>query len=211
MLNILLVDDQAIIREGLKFILEQDSQISIAHQVENGQAAIAILESNEVDLILMDVFMPIMNGIEATKIIKKRWPKVKILMLTTFNDEQYAVDALREGANGFLLKTAEPAKILEAIYSAMQGGLVINDEVAAKVLPRLLEKQTKKTESIDLTERERMITILVGEGMTNREISQTLFLSIGTVKNHLTQILQKTNLRDRTQLAIFALKNDIVD
>lgn len=211
MLNILLVDDQAIIREGLKFILEQDSQISIAHQVENGQAAIAILESNEVDLILMDVFMPIMNGIEATKIIKKRWPKIKILMLTTFNDEQYAVDALREGANGFLLKTAEPAKILEAIYSAMQGGLVINDEVAAKVLPRLLEKQTKKTESIDLTERERMITILVGEGMTNREISQTLFLSIGTVKNHLTQILQKTNLRDRTQLAIFALKNDIVD
>ncbi len=211
MLNILLVDDQAIIREGLKVILEQDPQILITHQVENGQEAIAILELYEIDLILMDVLMPVMNGIEATKIIKKRWPKVKIIMLTTFNDEEYAVDALREGANGFLLKTAEPAKILEAIYSAMQGGLVINDDVAAKVLPRLLEKQIQKTESINLTNRERMITVLVGEGMTNREIAQTLFLSIGTVKNHLTQILQKTNLRDRTQLAIFAVKNDIVD
>ncbi len=161
---------------------------------------------------MMDVRMPMMNGIEATRMIKSRWPNTKILILTTFNDDEYAIQALKVGANGFLLKTSEPAKLIEAVYSCMNGGLTIHDEVAAKVMPRLLQQNPTHSMivEVDLTPRELEITILVGEGHTNKEISEELHLSVGTVKNHITQILQKTDLRDRTQLAIYAVKHDLM-
>lgn len=181
----------------------------MTHEAENGAEAIAILEKYAIDFIMMDVRMPIMNGIEATRVIKRQWPTIKILILTTFNDDEYVVEALKEGANGFLLKTADSTKLLEAVHSCMNGGLMLHDEVAAKVMPRLLQKRTKETVKIDLSPRELTITRLVGEGKTNKEIADELFLSIGTVKNHITQILQKTDLRDRTQLAIFAVKHEL--
>ncbi|API91154.1 DNA-binding response regulator [Virgibacillus pantothenticus] len=211
MWRILIVEDQVIVRQGLKIILEQDERINVPHEAENGKEAIEILEQHLVDLVMMDVRMPIMNGIEATRIIKQKWPSVKILVLTTFNDDEYALSALKEGADGFLLKTTESKKLIEAVHSCMRGGMTIHDEVAAKVMPRLLKgmEQKKIDLSISLSDRELLITRLVGEGKTNKEIAQTLHLSIGTVKNHLTQILQKTNLRDRTQLAIFAVKHDL--
>lgn len=211
MWNILLVEDQTIVRQGLKVILEQDERFNVSHQAENGQQAVEIMEKHLIDFILMDVRMPVMNGIEATRIIKERWPDVKILILTTFNDDEYAVQALREGANGFLLKTSEPAKLIDAVHSCMSGGLTIHDEVAAKVMPRLLQTSEKPKLDIDLTERELAITKLVGEGRTNKEIADELYLSIGTVKNHLTLILQKSGLRDRTQLAIYAVTHGIMD
>ncbi|WP_339216122.1 response regulator transcription factor [Ornithinibacillus sp. FSL M8-0202] len=209
MWRVLLVEDQAIVRQGLKVILEQDEHIQVTHEAENGAEAIAILEKYAIDFIMMDVRMPIMNGIEATRVIKRQWPTIKILILTTFNDDEYVVEALKEGANGFLLKTADSTKLLEAVHSCMNGGLMLHDEVAAKVMPRLLQKRTKETVKIDLSPRELTITRLVGEGKTNKEIADELFLSIGTVKNHITQILQKTDLRDRTQLAIFAVKHEL--
>lgn len=211
MWRILIVEDQVIVRQGLKIILEQDERISVPYEAENGKEAIKILEQHLVDLIMMDVRMPIMNGIEATRIIKQKWPSVKVLVLTTFNDDEYALSALKEGADSFLLKTTEAKKLIEAVHSCMRGGMTIHDEVAAKVMPRLLKgtEQKKIDVSISLSERELAITRLVGEGKTNKEIAQALHLSIGTVKNHLTQILQKTNLRDRTQLAIFAVKHDL--
>lgn len=210
MIRVLLVEDQAIVRQGLKVILGQDENINVTYEADNGQHALDILERHLVDFVMMDVRMPVMNGIEATREIKKRWPEVKILVLTTFNDDEYVVQALKNGANGFLLKTSESAKLIEAVHSCMKGGLTIHDEVAAKVMPRLLEHSSKKTApNIDLSPREVTITRLVGEGKTNREISAELFLSIGTVKNNITQILQKTGQRDRTQLAIFAVKHDV--
>ncbi|WP_340003124.1 response regulator transcription factor [Oceanobacillus sp. FSL K6-0127] len=211
MWNILLVEDQTIVRQGLKVILEQDERFNVSHQAENGQQAVRIMEKHLIDFILMDVRMPVMNGIEATRIIKKRWPDVKILILTTFNDDEYAVQALREGANGFLLKTSEPAKLIDAVHSCMSGGLTIHDEVAAKVMPRLLQTSEKPKLDINFSERELAITKLVGEGRTNKEIADVLYLSIGTVKNHLTLILQKAGLRDRTQLAIYAVTHGITD
>lgn len=211
MWRVLLVEDQTIVRQGLKVILEQDENITVTHEAENGQQALAVLEKHLIDFIMMDVRMPIMNGIEATRKIKQQWPEIKILILTTFNDDEYALQALKEGANGFLLKTAKPDKLIEAVHSCMKGGLTIHDEVAAKVMPRLLQPSDKPRVDVDLSPRERMITKLVGEGMTNKEIAAELYLSIGTVKNHLTQILQKTCLRDRTQLAIYAVKHDISD
>ncbi|MEK3909506.1 response regulator transcription factor [Oceanobacillus sp. FSL W7-1309] len=211
MWNILLVEDQTIVRQGLKVILEQEERFNVSHQAENGQQAVRIMEKHLIDFILMDVRMPVMNGIEATRIIKKRWPDVKILILTTFNDDEYAVQALREGANGFLLKTSDPAKLIDAVHSCMSGGLTIHDEVAAKVMPRLLQTSEKPKLDINFSERELAITKLVGEGRTNKEIADVLYLSIGTVKNHLTLILQKAGLRDRTQLAIYAVTHGITD
>lgn len=211
MLRILLVEDQMIVRQGLKVILEQNEQMRVTHEASNGVEAINILEKHLIDFIMMDVRMPVMNGIEATRKIKQLWPDIKILMLTTFNDDDYVMEALKEGANGFLLKTANPERLIEAVHSCMNGGLVLHDEVAAKVMPRLLQHADKPSVEIDLSPRELIITKLVGEGLTNREIASELFLSVGTVKNHLTQILQKLDLRDRTQLAIFAVKHGIGD
>ncbi|MDX8367295.1 response regulator transcription factor [Cytobacillus sp. IB215665] len=209
MYNIIVVEDQAIVRQGLVMMIEQEDQFQVVAQAGNGHEAIEQLEKHLVDVVVMDIRMPEMNGLEATRIIKQRWPQVKILILTTFNDDEYAMQALKDGANGFMLKTAEPAKLVSAIHSSLNGGMTIHDEVAAKVMPRLLTDRHREKIDIPLTNRELAVTKLVGEGKTNKEISQELHLSIGTVKNHITQILQKLDLRDRTQLAIFAVKNDI--
>lgn len=207
----MIVDDQDIVRQGLKVMLEQDEKITVVHEAENGKEAIEILEKNHlVDLILLDVRMPVMNGMEATRLIKARWPEVKILILTTFNDEEYALETLKDGASGFLLKTADSARLIQAVYSTMENGLPIQEEVAAKVIPNLLKRKWQEEEIPEsLTERELAIIKRVGEGKTNKEIAEELYLSIGTVKNHVTTILQKLHLRDRTQLAIFAVKHNI--
>ncbi|MEH7386144.1 response regulator transcription factor [Bacillus sp. JJ1521] len=208
MWNVLIVEDQSIVRQGLKLMLQQDQQIRVVAEAENGEEAIKKMEGHVIDMVLMDIRMPVMNGLEATRKIKERWPNVKILILTTFNDDEYAIQALKYGANAFLLKTSDQQTLIQAVYSCFQGGLPIHEEVMAKVMPRLLHKVEKKFE-LPLSARELDITRLVGEGKTNKEIADELFLSIGTVKNHITQILHKLELRDRTQLAIFAVKNDI--
>ncbi|MEK5445091.1 MULTISPECIES: response regulator [unclassified Fredinandcohnia] len=208
MWNVLIVEDQSIVRQGLKLMLEQDGKIRVVAEAENGEEAIKKMEAHVIDVVLMDIRMPVMNGLEATRKIKERWPDTKILILTTFNDDEYAIQALKYGANAFLLKTSDQNTLIHAVYSCFQGGLTIHEEVAAKVMPRLLHKVEKKLE-LPLSTRELDITKLVGEGKTNKEIADDLFLSVGTVKNHITQILHKLELRDRTQLAIFAVKNDI--
>jgi DNA-binding NarL/FixJ family response regulator len=209
MINILLVEDQALVRQGLKIMIEQDEQLKVVAEAENGLEALAKMEKHMIDLVIMDIRMPVMNGLEATRKIKERWANVKILILTTFNDDEYAVQALKDGASGFLLKTAEQQKLVQAIYSCLRGGMAIHEDVAAKMVPRLLEKSKQIQADIPLTPRELAITKLVGEGKTNKEIAAVLHLSVGTVKNHITQILQKLELRDRTQLAIYAIKHDI--
>jgi DNA-binding NarL/FixJ family response regulator len=208
-IHILLVEDQAIVRQGLKMMIEQDERLKVVAEAENGLEALKQMARQIVDMVLMDIRMPIMSGVEATKKIKERWPHVKILILTTFNDDEYAIQTLKDGAAGFLLKTAEPQKLIDAIHSCMKGGMTIHEEVAAKMVPKLLENPKKEHQNIPLTSRELAIAKLVGEGKTNKEIAAELHLSIGTVKNHITQILQKLELRDRTQLAIYVVKHDI--
>jgi len=210
MWRILIAEDQAIVRQGLKMMLEQDEKLKVIAEAENGREAISHLEKTIIDLAILDIRMPEMNGIETLRIIKKRWPNVKVLMLTTFNDDEYALQSLKEGANGFLLKTSDGKQLINAVNSCLTGGVLIHEDVATKVMPKLLSK-TSEMEKIDetLTPREIMIIKLIGEGKTNKEIANELHLSIGTVKNHITQILGKLNLRDRTQVAIYALKHDI--
>lgn len=209
MKNVLIVEDQSIVRQGLKLMIESDPEFQVVAEASNGLEAIKILEKHVVDVVLMDIRMPVMNGLEATKKIKGRWPKVKIFILTTFNDDEYAIQALSYGANAFLLKTSDQKTLLDALHSCFRGGMPIHEDVTPKVIERLLKKPTVSKKELPLSKRELEITKLVGEGKTNKEIAQELYLSVGTVKNHITQILDKLGLRDRTQLAIFAVKNDL--
>ncbi|MEW4285050.1 response regulator transcription factor [Priestia koreensis] len=209
MWNILLVEDQHIVRQGLKMMIEIDDDFRVVAEASNGEEALAQLHKHIVDMVVMDIRMPIMNGLEATRKIKGINPQMKILILTTFNDDEYALQALKDGANGFMLKDAEPAKLIEAIRSCLNGGLTIHDNVAAKVVPRLLQTPNVQASEIPLSPRELAVTKLVGEGKTNKEIADELYLSIGTVKNHITQVLNKLELRDRTQLAIYAVRHHL--
>ncbi|WP_342472733.1 response regulator transcription factor [Metasolibacillus sp. FSL H7-0170] len=209
--RILLVEDQAIVRNGLKMIIEQDAALSVVAEASNGVEALALLEQQPIDLVLLDIRMPEMNGIEATQHIRTRFPPLKILILTTFDDDEYAYQTLKDGANGFLVKSSEPQKLIASIHSVVAGGMVLQEEVAAKLVPKLLQQTIQREEqSTTLTARELEITKLVGEGKTNKEIAAALFLSVGTVKNHLTHILNELQLRDRTQLAIYAVRNGLV-
>ncbi|WP_273717048.1 response regulator transcription factor [Alkalihalobacillus pseudalcaliphilus] len=208
--RILLAEDQVLVRQGLKMMIEYSGDYVVVAEANNGSEVLDLLHQHIVDLIVMDIRMPIMNGLEATKIIKESYPSMKILILTTFADDEYALQALRLGACGYLLKDADRQRLLYSIEKALTGGLALDEQVAAQVVPQLLQqKQERLPLPIPLTGRERSIIVLVGEGRSNQEIADSLFLSLGTVKNLMSQLLTKLNVRDRTQLAIFALKHDM--
>lgn len=224
MANILIAEDQHIVRQGLKMMIEQDENLRVVAEASNGEEVLHMYQHHPVDLVLMDIRMPIMTGLEATQRLKEIDPNAKILVLTTFNDDDYALQALKVGACGYLLKDADPQRLIDAIHSALKGGMILHDNVAAKVVPRLLEENTTvdndSTKSDftgasenkmheTLTPREVAIMRLVAEGKTNQEISSELYLSVGTVKNHISHILNKLELRDRTQLAIYALRHEL--
>ncbi|MTI47511.1 response regulator transcription factor [Sporosalibacterium faouarense] len=215
MIKIAIVDDQRILKEGLKMILGNEDDLEICGLASDGEEAYNICKWNLPDVVLMDIKMPKMNGVEATKKIRNEFPNIKIIVLTTFNDDEFIYDALRYGASGYLLKDSSPDKIAEAIRTVYSGGALIQPDVATKVIDRFSKMaQGNNGHSIDekvelLTERETDICKLLGEGRNNKEIAKELFLSEGTIKNHITNILNKLDLRDRTQLAIFSVKNNL--
>lgn len=210
MIKILLAEDQSLVRQGLKLMIETDKELQIIGEASNGQEAIDLCEKQSFDLAILDIRMPIMTGLEAMRIIRKRWPDIIVLILTTFNDEEYALEALKYKASGYLLKDGESEELIRSIRSALEGGLVIEDQVAAKVMPALMKNQMHTLEkNHSLTNRELDIMACIGEGMNNQETAAELFLSVGTVKNHISVVLDKLDLRDRTQIAIYALKRDI--
>ena len=211
MVSILLAEDQALVRQGLKMMIETDKELDVNGEAENGKEAIALCEQNTFDLAILDIRMPEMTGLEAMRVIKRRWPEMKILILTTFNDEDYAMEALKNGANGYMLKDADAEGLIRSIHSCLKGGMSIGDQVAAKVLPALMQKEEPTNVDSNLTKREIDIIIGVGQGLSNKEIAKELFLSIGTVKNNISVILDKLELRDRTQLAIYAIRHNIVN
>ncbi len=213
MIKVLLVDDQDILIQGLKLILGAQEDIEISGTANNGKKAYEACKWNKPDVVLMDIQMPEVNGVEATAMIKKDFPNIKIIVLTTFNDDQYIYDALKNGASGYLLKDTSPSEIAKAVRTVFNGGALIQSEVAVKVIEKFsqLAKDTVD-KPIDpkvelLTEREIEICRLIAEGKNNQEIAEELFLSQGTVKNHITRVLIKLDLRDRTQLAVFTIKN----
>jgi len=163
----------------------------------------------------MDIQMPELSGVEATALIKKEFPDIKIIVLTTFNDDQYIYDALKNGASGYMLKDTSPLEIARAVRTVYNGGALIQSEVAVKVIDKFSQMARGTVDkTIDsraglLTERETEICRLIAEGKSNKEIAGQLFLSQGTVKNHITRVLVKLDLRDRTQLAVYTIKNDL--
>ncbi|MDI9496458.1 MAG: response regulator transcription factor [Bacillota bacterium] len=215
MIKILLADDQDILTEGLKLILGAEEDIEIVGTADNGKKAYELCRIKKPHLVLMDIQMPEVNGVEATAMIKKDFPQIKIIVLTTFNDDEYIYDALKNGASGYLLKDTSPAEILRAVRTVYNGGALIQSEVAVKVLDKFSQLANKAVDKQAdpkvklLTDREIEICRLIAEGKNNQEISEELFLSQGTVKNHITKILLKLDLRDRTQLAIFTINNDL--
>ena len=206
MINIILIDDQSIIREGLKMILSLDDEINILAEGENGRDAIKLTNELNPDVILMDIRMPIMNGVDATLEIKSQFPNSKILILTTFNDNDYIFDSLKNGASGYLLKDASPDEIIDAVKTIYKGNLLIHSDVASK-LSELLAAPIPKKIQVDfdlsiLTEREKDVALLISKGLSNKDISKTLFLSEGTIKNYVTKILDKLEVDNRTELAL---------
>ena len=215
MIKVLLADDQDILVEGLKLILSMEEDIEICGTASNGRKACELCRIKRPDVVLMDIQMPEIDGVEATRIIKKDFPQVKIIVLTTFNDDEYIYEALKNGASGYLLKDTSPQEIAKAVRTVYGGGALIQSEVAIKVIEKfsqLARETVDKPADLRaelLTEREIEICRLIAQGKNNKEIAGQLFLSQGTVKNHITRILIKLDLRDRTQLAVYTIRNNL--
>lgn len=214
-MKLIIVDDEKLIRQGLKIILAAYKDIEIVGLCENGSEAYTFCKEHEVDLVLMDVRMPECNGVVGTKLIKEYNPDIKVLILTTFKDTGYLQEALKNGASGYLLKDSSSELIYGGIKATMEGNVVVHPEVAKLLMQGNVEKHEDKDskeiqECFNLTEREVQIIKEIANGLTNYEIGQKLFLTEGTIKNNITTILSKLELRDRTQIAIFAFKHNIV-
>ncbi|HSN66342.1 MAG TPA: response regulator transcription factor [Fusibacter sp.] len=206
-MTILLVDDDPIVCLSLKTIIEADPTIEVVATGSNGHEAIERFQQHKPDLLLIDIRMPELNGLEAAEAILRFDPDAKILFLTTFSDDEYIIKALRIGAKGYLLKQHFD-RIVPSIKTVLLGQNVYGDEIMTR-LPELLIKNSKMATApnLGLSEKEFQIIEKVSEGLSNKEISDTLFLSEGTVRNYISAILEKLELRDRTQLAIFYYQN----
>ncbi|TCT12285.1 LuxR family two component transcriptional regulator [Natranaerovirga pectinivora] len=210
-IKVLLVDDEKLIRDGLKIILDTYEQINIVGLCENGEDAYSFCVETEVDVVLMDIRMPILNGVDATKKIKETMPQIKVLILTTFNDTEYIYEGLKYGASGYMLKDSAYDLIVDSIVAAHKGNVVVHPDVASKIIENNgFVKQEAVDLECNLTEKEVLIIKAIAEGLTNKEIGEKLFLSEGTIKNNVSTILEKLELRDRTQIAIFAFKSHMV-
>jgi DNA-binding NarL/FixJ family response regulator len=209
MIKVLLVDDQHLIRQGLRALLELESDIEVIGEAENGQEALKCITESIPDVVLMDMRMPIMDGVAATREIQKQFAKVKVLVLTTFDDNEYVTAALQNGAMGYLLKDTPSEELAVAIRAVYKGYTQLGPGIVKKLMttfpPNSTTQEVIPPQNLsELTPREKEVLRLIANGASNREIAQQLYISEGTVKNHVTNILNRLNLRDRTQAAIFA-------
>jgi DNA-binding NarL/FixJ family response regulator len=208
MIRVLLVDDQERFRQGLASLLSLEDDLSMVGQASNGKEAIALAEELQPGVVLMDVRMPLCNGVEATREILKCYPWMRILVLTTFDDDEYIWQSLQAGALGYLLKRTPSEQIAAAIRSVHQGYSLLSPTIASKVFANLKPSASQKTEYQKLlSKRELEVLKLIGQGQNNPEIALGLHLSEGTVKNYVTQILSKLELRDRIQAALWSQQN----
>jgi DNA-binding NarL/FixJ family response regulator len=211
-IRVLLVDDQSLFREGLHTLLSIYEDIEVVGEAENGKDALEKVSKLKPDIVLMDVRMPQLDGVAATRQLQNQSPDVRVIMLTTFDDDEYVFEGLRAGAVGYLLKDVPSQKLVEAIHAAAKGNSFLQPSVAAKVVAEFTrmsgETAVSPTSPAPLVEplsnRELEILKLVATGASNREIAQTLYIAEGTVKNHVTNILGKLEVRDRTQAALKA-------
>ncbi len=213
MIRLLLVDDQQLICQGLKAMLSLESDLEVIGIAHNGKAALEQVEALQPDVVLMDLKMPVMDGREATRLICQSFPNTSVLVLTTFDDDGYIIDAMRAGAKGYLLKDMPSEELAQAIrlvqcgYTQLAPGLMDKLMTGFSAAPATLTptaQPSKNSAIAQLTPREQEVLRLIGTGSTNRDIAQQLFISEGTVKTHVTHLLNRLNLRNRSQLAIYA-------
>ncbi|KHG42902.1 MAG: response regulator transcription factor [Aphanizomenon flos-aquae KM1D3_PB] len=209
MITVLLVDDQSLIRQGLRALLELEVDIEIVGEAENGQTAINLVEKLRPNVILMDIRMPIMDGVAATKEINQHFPQCKILILTTFDDDEYVKAGLQNGAMGYLLKDTPSEELAVAIRAVDKGYSQLGPGIVKKLVTQFPATLPQAVLAVppnltELTPREKEVLRLIAIGDNNREIAKKLYISEGTVKNHVTNMLNRLNLRDRTQAAILA-------
>lgn len=205
-MKLILIDDDFLITTALTTILESDSEIQVIATGSDGDEAVALYRTHEPDVLLMDIQMPHTDGLTATKQILSEYPNARILLLTTFLDDEYIIQALKNGASGYLLKQ-DYSSILPAVHAVVSGQTVFGNEITAKIPELLSRSSVFSYEAYGLSEREYEIIQMVADGLSNKEIAARLFLSEGTVRNYLSTILEKLSLRDRTQLAIFYYQN----
>lgn len=219
MIKVMIADDQELIRDSLKIVLEQNGDMQVSALASDGQECLDLIEQDRPDVILMDVRMPEVDGVQATRIIKEKYPEVSIIILTTFDDDEYVFNALKYGASGYMLKGVSVSELSSAIRTVASGGAMINPEVVTKVVKLFSQMAKKGGASASTVETlggaelfsrtERNIALLVGHGFSNKEIADQLSLSEGTVRNGLSSVLSKLGLRDRTQLAIWAVQTGL--
>ena len=212
MIRVILCDDQLIVIEGLRKIIESDPEIKVVGTAGNGEELLELLASTKPDLILTDLKMPVMNGILATRKIRREFPNIHVLALTTYDDDEWVFDALQAGAEGYLLKDLPPDQLIQAIKGTMKGNAYIDPKVTRKVIEQTqfpvehLESQL----DLDLTEREDEILRLIAHGLSNADIAEQLFLSEGTIRNYTKNIFKKLDVTTRTQAAVLAIKYGLV-
>lgn len=206
-IKVMVVDDDELVRSSLKIIINMNADMVVTEVCSNGDEAFRnISKKPDIDVILMDIRMPVCDGVLATKKILGAFPHVKIIILTTFDDDEYIFEALKNGAKGYLLKNVSTDKVMEAIKIVYEGNLLIHPDIASKLSGMLKKEQKNFLDNYALNESEISIVKLIAEGCSNKEIGEKIYLSEGTVKNKISEILSILNLRDRTQIAIFYLK-----
>lgn len=215
MIKVMIADDQELMRESLNILLSSKEDIKIVGLLKDGDEVVDNVEAMMPDVILMDIRMPKMNGVLCTKAIKAKYPNIKVIILTTFDDDEYIFDALKYGAEGYLLKGISLNELYDAIVKVNKGEAILHDSVMSKTV-KMFSKMAKNTmikddtdeEIVDLSKNEKMIILKVKDGLSNKEIAKELCFSEGTIRNYISVILDKLYLRDRTQLAVWATSHE---
>jgi two-component system, NarL family, response regulator LiaR len=213
MVRVLICDDQEIVCEGLEKILGADSEIEVVGTAHNGQEALDLIPDTKPDLVLMDLKMPVMNGVMATRKISGQYPSIRVLILTTYDGDEWVFDAIRSGASGYLLKDTPREDLITAIKGTIAGGSYVDPAVTGKLLGNIAQRApvSKELSTFNLSERETDVLRLLAQGLSNADIAKQLFLSEGTVRNYTSSIFAILGVSDRTQAAVAALRFGLVD
>lgn len=213
MIDVLLADDDDLIRAGIRLIVEQSTDLRVVAEAANGSEAVTLARSERPDVVLMDVRMPVMNGIEATRAIQEQGLETRVLILTTFELDEYVFDALQAGASGFLLKRTRPEELVDGIRTIAAGDGLLSPSVTRRLITEFSAKRPREHDpGIDLlTTREREILVHMARGLSNEEMAEELFIAENTVKTHVKRVLVKLGARDRAQAVVIAYKSGLMD